>query len=51
MSRPPAQRLIVLLAAFSSQTDLSIGCFCEDQQHCHRSLLGELLVQAGAVMG
>lgn len=50
MSSPPAKRLIALLAAFSSSTDLSIGCFCEEQQRCHRSLLGELLVRAGAVM-
>ena len=51
MTRPPASRLIALLALFSSRTNLSVGCFCEDQLRCHRSLLGELLVQAGAVMG
>jgi uncharacterized protein YeaO (DUF488 family) len=50
MRSQPASRLIALLAAFSSQTNLSVGCFCEDQLRCHRVLLGELLVQAGAVM-
>jgi uncharacterized protein YeaO (DUF488 family) len=51
MSRPPAKRLIALLAALSTTSELSIGCFCEDQQRCHRSLLGELLAGAGAMMG
>jgi uncharacterized protein YeaO (DUF488 family) len=50
MARPLASRLIALLAAFSSQTNFSVGCFCEDLLRCHRSLLGELLIQAGAEM-
>jgi uncharacterized protein YeaO (DUF488 family) len=48
MSTPAARRLIELLAAMSTQSDLSVGCYCEDESHCHRSLLRELLVEAGA---
>ena len=45
MKNPAAARLISLLAALSRQTDFSIGCYCEDESHCHRSLLKELLVE------
>jgi uncharacterized protein YeaO (DUF488 family) len=48
MKKPPASRLISLLAALSHQTDFSIGCYCEDETKCHRSLLRELLAAAGA---
>ena len=48
MRAPAAQRLIALLAALSRQTELSVGCYCEDESRCHRSLLRELLVGAGA---
>jgi uncharacterized protein YeaO (DUF488 family) len=48
MRRPEAQRLLQLLAALSAGTDFSVGCYCEDESHCHRSLLRELLVDAGA---
>ena len=41
-------RLIALLAALSQTTDLSVGCYCEDESHCHRSVLRELLGEAGA---
>lgn len=50
MGRPPARRLIALLAALSSQADFSVGCYCEDESRCHRSLLGEILVGAGATV-
>lgn len=50
MARPEAQRLLGLLAALSRQTDFSVGCYCEDESHCHRSLLRQLLVDAGAGM-
>jgi uncharacterized protein YeaO (DUF488 family) len=50
MSTPPARHLIELLAALSTSTDFSVGCYCEDASHCHRSLLGRLLAEAGAVM-
>jgi uncharacterized protein YeaO (DUF488 family) len=48
MRRPQAQRLIALLAALSSSADFSLGCYCQDETRCHRSLLRELLVAAGA---
>lgn len=41
-------RLIALLAALSQHTNLSVGCYCEDETHCHRSVLRELLAEAGA---
>ncbi len=50
MSTPESRRLIGLLAAMSKQTNLSVGCYCEDESRCHRSLLRELLVDAGASM-
>ena len=48
MRDPAAQRLIALLAALSASTNFSVGCYCEDGSHCHRSLLGVLLRDAGA---
>jgi uncharacterized protein YeaO (DUF488 family) len=48
MARPEARRLIELLAALSSGTNFSVGCYCEDESRCHRSLLREMLVDAGA---
>lgn len=48
MRQPAAQRLITLLAAMSLQTNFSVGCYCEDETHCHRSLLKELLMEQGA---
>jgi len=48
MRRPEAQRLIALLAELSKRTNLSIGCYCEDESRCHRSVLRELLAEAGA---
>jgi uncharacterized protein YeaO (DUF488 family) len=48
MSKPPARHVIGLLAAMSHQTDLSVGCYCADESRCHRSLLRELLAEAGA---
>lgn len=50
MSTPGARHLIDLLAAMSKTTDLSVGCYCEDESRCHRSLLRELLADAGASM-
>ena len=48
MKKPAARRLITLLAALSSHTDFSIGCYCEDESRCHRSVLRELLLERGA---
>ena len=48
MRRPAAARLVRLLAALSSSADFSVGCYCEDESRCHRSLLRALLEDAGA---
>jgi len=48
MRQPAAQRLLAVLAALSRQTNLAVGCYCEDESHCHRSLLKQLLIDKGA---
>ena len=48
MRQPVAQRLIALLAALSRRTDFSVGCYCEDESRCHRSLLKRLFRERGA---
>jgi uncharacterized protein YeaO (DUF488 family) len=48
MKEPDAARLLDLLAAMSHQTNFSVGCYCEDESHCHRSLLKALLIEQGA---
>jgi uncharacterized protein YeaO (DUF488 family) len=48
MKRPEASRLLDLLAALSHVTDVSVGCYCADEDRCHRSVLRELLVERGA---
>jgi uncharacterized protein YeaO (DUF488 family) len=48
MRQPTAQRLLALLANLSSQTNLSVGCYCGDETRCHRSLLKDLLIEQGA---
>ena len=50
MRTPAAQRLLLLLAALSSTTNFSVGCYCADQSRCHRSLLRELLKESGAAL-
>lgn len=51
MSEPERSRVLDLLAALSHQTDFSVGCYCEDESRCHRSLLRELLADRGAKLG
>jgi uncharacterized protein YeaO (DUF488 family) len=48
MREPQARHLIELLAALSHQTSFSVGCYCENATRCHRSLLREMLAEAGA---
>lgn len=48
MKRPSASRLLDLLAALSHITNLSVGCYCEKEERCHRSILREMLVERGA---
>ena len=48
MSTPEAGHALALLAALSQQSHFSVGCYCEDEAHCHRSVLRELLQEHGA---
>ncbi|NUU39139.1 DUF488 domain-containing protein [Pseudomonas sp. C2B4] len=48
MKQPAASQLLDLLAALSHHTSLAVGCYCEDEAHCHRSVLRELLEARGA---
>jgi uncharacterized protein YeaO (DUF488 family) len=48
MGTPDRSRELDVLAALSHQTAFSIGCYCEDESRCHRSILRELLVERGA---
>jgi uncharacterized protein YeaO (DUF488 family) len=48
MKQPDASHLLDTLAALSHQTAFSVGCYCENEQRCHRSLLRELLAERGA---
>jgi uncharacterized protein YeaO (DUF488 family) len=48
MKAAAAERLIELLAALSRDADFSVGCYCEDEERCHRSILRELLAEHGA---
>jgi uncharacterized protein YeaO (DUF488 family) len=48
MKAPDARRSLDLLAALSHRTNLSVGCYCEDESRCHRSILRELLEQRDA---
>ena len=48
MAVPEASRTLDLLAALSHQTNFSVGCYCENESHCHRSVLRALLAERGA---
>jgi uncharacterized protein YeaO (DUF488 family) len=48
MAKPDASRAIELLAALSKSSNFSVGCYCEDESRCHRSLLRALLREKGA---
>lgn len=48
MAEHEASRSLDLLAALSHGTDFSMGCYCEREEHCHRSVLRELLAERGA---
>jgi uncharacterized protein YeaO (DUF488 family) len=48
MSTPEASRTLDLLAAFSHSSNFSVGCYCEIEARCHRSLLRALLAERGA---
>lgn len=48
MSNPDAVHAIALLSALSHSTDFSVGCYCEQERRCHRSILRTLLAEQGA---
>ena len=50
MATPEASHALDLLAALSHQSDLSVGCYCEDEAHCHRSVLRELMLERGCLL-
>jgi len=48
MATPDNSHALALLATLSRQTDFSVGCYCEDEARCHRSILRALLLEHGA---
>ena len=48
MALPVAAQSLDVLAALSHHANFSIGCYCENPERCHRSLLRELLLERGA---
>jgi uncharacterized protein YeaO (DUF488 family) len=50
MAAPEAVQALALLAALSKDSNFSVGCYCEDEAHCHRGVLRELLQEQGARM-
>jgi uncharacterized protein YeaO (DUF488 family) len=51
MKTPAAQRLLELLARLSQGTNFSVGCYCENEERCHRSILRILLREKDARIG
>jgi uncharacterized protein YeaO (DUF488 family) len=50
MATPENSRILDLLAALSREANFSVGCYCADEEHCHRSILRALLLEHGAVV-
>ena len=50
MKSPDARALLATLAALSQQTNFSVGCYCENEARCHRSVLRALLAEHGAAL-
>lgn len=50
MKVPEVARVLDALAALSHQTDFSVGCYCQHEERCHRSLLRELFKERGAAV-
>jgi uncharacterized protein YeaO (DUF488 family) len=48
MAAPAAKHDLELLAALSQTANFSVGCYCEREDHCHRSILRQLLIEHGA---
>jgi uncharacterized protein YeaO (DUF488 family) len=50
MAKPENQRVLATLAALSHSASFSVGCYCEDEARCHRSVLREILKRLGATV-
>ena len=50
IAAPDAARTLDLLAALSQHANFAVGCYCENEARCHRSVLRELLAGHGAVI-
>ena len=50
MAAPEAAHAIALLAVMSRHSDFAVGCYCENEARCHRSVLRRLLANAGAAI-
>ena len=48
MARPDTSRVLDALAALSKDANFSVGCYCEDESRCHRSILRDILREHGA---
>jgi uncharacterized protein YeaO (DUF488 family) len=48
MKKPENSRVLDLLATLSQGAQFSVGCYCEDESRCHRSVLRQLLLERGA---
>ena len=48
MSQPDASHVLDTLATLSQGANFAVGCYCEDEAHCHRSVLRALLAERGA---
>jgi uncharacterized protein YeaO (DUF488 family) len=48
MNEPAARHDLALLAALSQSAQFSVGCYCEHEDRCHRSVLKQLLIDNGA---
>jgi uncharacterized protein YeaO (DUF488 family) len=51
MAKPDARAVLAVLAALSHTASFSVGCYCENEARCHRSILRDLLVERGAIVG
>jgi uncharacterized protein YeaO (DUF488 family) len=50
MASPGKARILDLLAALSQGASFSVGCYCEDESRCHRTVLRQLLAERGALL-
>jgi uncharacterized protein YeaO (DUF488 family) len=50
MNSGDASKVLDTLAALSNTTDFSVGCYCDDENRCHRGILRQLLKDRGAAV-